>query len=203
VKHPFPRSSRTDPRVREAPTQRKLRQRAGNARGAGARSIVRVAEVDRTHRASCPPGDRKVSWHDRALARRMFEAPLTRSTGRETAKRCARQARFFTVARLPWPAGFGLRVHDTTEGVFGFLPAWPLPAVRSRALGSQVKRRWHAPLTGPQGFAEECVTASASDGTEAGSGVPGSDNEDIRDRRGSVKARRGPTKSKAGPHPRR
>jgi len=34
---------------------------AGNMRGAGARSFVRVAEVDRTHRASCPLGGRKAS----------------------------------------------------------------------------------------------------------------------------------------------
>jgi hypothetical protein len=34
---------------------------AGNVRGAGARSFVRVAEVDQTHRASCPSGGRKAS----------------------------------------------------------------------------------------------------------------------------------------------
>jgi len=42
---------------------------AGNMRGAGARSFVRVAEVDRTHRASCPLGDRKVSWRRNTAGR--------------------------------------------------------------------------------------------------------------------------------------
>jgi len=35
---------------------------AGNTRGTGARRFVQVAEVGRTHRAPCPPGDRKVCW---------------------------------------------------------------------------------------------------------------------------------------------
>jgi len=43
----------------------------------GYTQFVRVAEVNRTHRASCPPGGRKSSWRtqDRALAGRKLEAP--------------------------------------------------------------------------------------------------------------------------------
>jgi len=37
-------------------------ERARNARGTGERSIMQVAEVGRTHRAPCPPEDRKVLW---------------------------------------------------------------------------------------------------------------------------------------------
>jgi len=47
----------------------KAAERTGNARGAGARSNVRVAEVDRTHRASCPPWDRKVTWRKKQAGR--------------------------------------------------------------------------------------------------------------------------------------
>jgi len=42
----------------------------------GYTQVIRVAEVDRTHRASCSLGDRKVSWRKRrALAGRKLEAP--------------------------------------------------------------------------------------------------------------------------------
>jgi len=63
---------------------------AGNARGAGARSSYEVADVNRTHRASFSSGGRKASWRRRALAGRKLEAPLTRGTGGEKAKRYAR-----------------------------------------------------------------------------------------------------------------
>jgi hypothetical protein len=41
----------------------------------GYTQIVQVAEVGRTHRASCPPEGRKALWRARALARRKLEAP--------------------------------------------------------------------------------------------------------------------------------
>jgi hypothetical protein len=40
----------------------------------GCTQIVQVAEVGRTHRASCPPEGRKALWRARALARRKLEA---------------------------------------------------------------------------------------------------------------------------------
>jgi hypothetical protein len=65
--------------------------------------------------------------------------------------------------------GFGSRVHDTTEGVLGFLPVLLLPAARRRALDSKVNRQWVPSTRGN--------TGSASGGTEADSGVPEGDNE--------------------------
>jgi len=79
VKHPVPRSIRRSPRLRRMSPQRKLRERAGNARGAGAhdsfgwqKSVGRIARL--LHReAARPVGD-----DERALARRKSVAPLTR-----------------------------------------------------------------------------------------------------------------------------
>jgi hypothetical protein len=43
---------------------------AGNVRGDGCTQFIQVAEVDRTHRASCPLGGRKASWRSRQGASR-------------------------------------------------------------------------------------------------------------------------------------
>jgi len=76
--------------LRGASPQRKLRERAGNARGAGARSsfgwqksVGRIARL--LHREVARP----VGDQERALARKKFVAPLTRGANGQTAKRCA------------------------------------------------------------------------------------------------------------------
>jgi hypothetical protein len=58
-------------------------------------SSVRVAEVDRTHRASCPPGGCKASWRSRqgASQKEARSHRLTRGTGGEKANRCARPSK--------------------------------------------------------------------------------------------------------------
>jgi len=58
----FPGQAARSPNSERRPRGESRGSVAGNRRGAGARRFVRVAEVDRTRRASCPPGDRKVSW---------------------------------------------------------------------------------------------------------------------------------------------
>jgi hypothetical protein len=55
VKHSVPRSSRAEPRLCGAPTLRKGRQEPGTREVRVHAVFVWVAEVDRTHRASCPP----------------------------------------------------------------------------------------------------------------------------------------------------
>jgi len=57
-----PLVSRTEPKTPWDVHAVKAAERAGNARGTGNRSIKQVAEVGRTHRAPCPPEDRKVLW---------------------------------------------------------------------------------------------------------------------------------------------
>jgi hypothetical protein len=60
VKRPVPRSSRAEPKLCEAPTRRKPRKRTPGTREVRVHAVsFRVAEVDRTHRASCPPGGQK------------------------------------------------------------------------------------------------------------------------------------------------
>jgi len=68
VSHVEPQSSEWRPRGES-------RGRSWEHARCGCTEVVRVADVDRTRRASCPPGDRKISWRARALARRKPEAP--------------------------------------------------------------------------------------------------------------------------------
>jgi hypothetical protein len=58
-------------------------------------SSVRVAEVDRTHRASCPPGGCKTSWRSRqgASQKEARSHRLTRGTSGDKANRCARPSK--------------------------------------------------------------------------------------------------------------
>jgi hypothetical protein len=62
VKRSVPRSSRAEPRLCGVSTQRKAAAANRERARCGYTQVVRVAEVDRTHRASCSLGDRKVSW---------------------------------------------------------------------------------------------------------------------------------------------
>jgi hypothetical protein len=62
VKHSVPRSSRADPKVREAPTSRKRRSDPGTHEVRVHAVHAWVAEVGRTHFASCPPSGRKARW---------------------------------------------------------------------------------------------------------------------------------------------
>jgi hypothetical protein len=76
VKRPVPRSAAWSQRLHGVSPPRKWRERTGNARGAGTRSFVWVAEVGSTHRASSSPGGRKTCWwQKRALAWRKSVAP--------------------------------------------------------------------------------------------------------------------------------
>jgi hypothetical protein len=54
--------SRSEPKTPRGRHAVKAAESAGSARGTGTRNIVQVAEVGRTHRAPCPPGDRKICW---------------------------------------------------------------------------------------------------------------------------------------------
>ena len=76
--------SRTEPKTPWDVHAVKAAERAGNARGTGERSIIQVAEVGRTHRAPCPPEDRKVLWWKQQGASRKEARKhrLTRGTSR-------------------------------------------------------------------------------------------------------------------------
>ena len=111
--------------------------------------------------------------------------------------------RVYTVSnKFPgaWPAGFGLQVLDTTEGVLGLLPVLLSPAGRRRVLW--LAGQLHIRLLWPQGQATDARTAHRAD-TDSDSGVPTSDDENVRGRHGSVKALQGPRRSTGSPHPRR
>lgn len=88
VKHSVPRKSQ-GAQDSMRPPRDESRARSRERTRYGYTQIVQVAEVGRTHRASCPPGARKTSWRARALARRKLEAPPDAGTSREKAKRCA------------------------------------------------------------------------------------------------------------------
>jgi hypothetical protein len=110
-----------------------LRERAGNARGAGARSsfgwqtsVGRIARL--LHREVARP----VGDQERALARKKSVAPP--DAGHEWA-----DGETVRVEAVPKKvrSSCGHRVNrsvvlDTTEGVLGHLPVLPLPAMRSK-----------------------------------------------------------------------
>jgi len=72
-------------------------------------SSVRVAEVDRTHRASCPPGGCKASWRSRqgASQKEARSHHLTWGTSGEKANRCAEPSKQLNV-RMVVAYGFRL-----------------------------------------------------------------------------------------------
>jgi len=84
-----------------------------------------VAEVGRTHQASCPPRGRNASWRARVLARRKLEAPpdgVYESRKGETVRGDALSVKRRRTFGL---LGFCSQALDTTEGAFGLLPALP------------------------------------------------------------------------------
>jgi len=95
--------SRTEPKTPWGEHTVKAVESAGNARGTGVRSIIQVAEVGQTHRASCPPGGRKACWRARALARRKLEAPP--DAGHEPREGETVRGKAFTIKSTCW---FGL-----------------------------------------------------------------------------------------------
>jgi len=70
VKRPVLRSSRAEPRLCEVSTRRKPRKRAGNARGAGARSFVSGGRSRSDASRVLPAGRSKASWRMRKRAGR-------------------------------------------------------------------------------------------------------------------------------------
>jgi len=82
-KRSVPRSSRSEPKLREAPTRRKPRQCSRERTRCECTQFVRVAEVDRTHRASCPPGGRKSSWWETRQGASQKEARSPSDAGHE------------------------------------------------------------------------------------------------------------------------
>jgi len=125
----------------------------------GYTEIVQVAEVGRTHRASCPPGGRKACWSDRALARRKLEA--SPDAGHERRDGETVRGKALTVKRTRW---FGLWVSARTlstrrKAFSGFRPSCPYGHGEARSFGSKVNLS-----PSPQGG----MADSASVGTEAG-----------------------------------
>jgi len=135
VKRPRPWSRRAeDSRVRAAPSSRKVRERTRNTRGSGARDVVRVAFVGRTHRASSLSGGRKASWWQRALAGRKPQAPHDAGQGWREGETVRGSPVSKTGSRGNRHAGFGSRAHETMEGVLGPARAPPSPAEQSEVL---------------------------------------------------------------------
>lgn len=91
----------------------------------GYTQVVRVADVDRTHRASCMLGGRKASSQRRALAGRKLQAP----PDAEHEQRDGETVRGFSSGsnqirpRATAHSGFGPGALDTTEGVLGCRPS--------------------------------------------------------------------------------
>jgi len=172
---------------------------AGNMRGAGARnfrfgwqkSIGRIARLARREVKSLV-ADAQAS---RALARRKLEAPPDAGHGPREGETVRGTSAFIqTFAHGP-ASGFRLaRSRDDRRRLRAIARVALTGSAKRESFGSQVNR---------SGDPRGSNTGSASDGKEAGSGVPESDHEDVRGRRDSVKAARGPIKPKGCPHPRR
>jgi hypothetical protein len=114
---------------------------------------------------------------------------LTRGTSREKAKRCAnKRSQLKRYAQVRF-AGFGSQGLGTTEDVLGLSPVLPSRARRREVLRLEGESQSHDTL--PRKGSRRV------DGQRIGrhrgwSGVPSSDHENVRGRRGSVKAPRGP-----------
>jgi hypothetical protein len=98
----------------------------------GCTQFVWVADVGWTHRASSPPGGRKACRrHERALAGKRSVAPPDAGRGWAEGE-SVRVCRISYKSSWTWPAGFGLQVLDTMEGVLGLMPVLLSPAGRRR-----------------------------------------------------------------------
>ena len=129
-----------------------------------------------------------------ASQREARKSRLTGDTGREKAKRCAEKRSRIKQYALVRLVGFGSHALDTTEDVLGLSPVLPSRAMRREVLRLEGQSELHR-LRG------QC------DGQRIGrhrgrSGVPSGNHENVRGRRGSVKAPRGPRKTKRSSHPR-
>jgi hypothetical protein len=180
-----------------------VRRPRGESRGAsreraryGYTQIVQVAEVGRTHRASCPPGGRKASWRARALAGRKLEAPPDAGHEPREGETVCERAKTLKESALVRLAGFGSQGLDTTEGVPGLSPVKPSRVIRSGVLrlagqssvapsARSVSRTAHRSAKSADRACLQ-VTTGTSDG-----------------RHGLVKAPRGPRRTEGSPHPRR
>lgn len=154
------------------PSARAL-ERAGNARGTGSRRFVRLAEVGRMHRPSSRPGSCKARRSSRTVAGRKRAAALTRGARGEMANRCTSLREFDTNLRRGglWVTLAGSR-HDRRRSRSS--------TVRPSRVG---RPREDLRLAGQSAVRFETAQAgrterdSASDGKEAGSGVPAGDQE--------------------------
>lgn len=159
------------------------------------KSVERIARL-RLREVASPPGDLQ-----RTLARKKSVAPPDAGRGwAEGETVCAHADTITSCPRARASASSGSRGSlDTTEGVLGLSPARPSPAGRSEAL-------W---LTGQAASRGSVARPHLDDGAadraekDSGSGVPASDEENVRGRHGSVKALQGPRRSTGSPHPRR
>jgi hypothetical protein len=135
VKHSVPRSNARSPRLRARPR--------GESRGAsrehtryGYTFIVQVADVGRTHRASCSLLCRSQGLLERqgASQKEARKSRLTGGTSRETAKRCAEKRSRIKQYALVRHVGLGSHALDTTEDVLGLSPGLPSRVSRREVL---------------------------------------------------------------------
>jgi len=183
----FPSQAARSPNSGRRPRGESRGSAAGNIRGAGARSSFRwqksIGRIVRlVHREVARPRGEK---QGRALAGRKLEAPLTKSTSGEKAKRFA---------------------GEHTRSKVGVHLAHGFRLVGSRDDGRHSRASAHLALTGGMTLESSalrsnterarlnnaCVTGSASGGTETDSGVP---EGDIRECQRSTWSGEGDTRS--------
>jgi hypothetical protein len=112
----------------------------------GCRSIVQVAEVGRTHRASCPPDVRKGMWWEEQDASRR-EARGTADAGHEPRKGETVRGRALTIKRTRssglWVSARRLSIRRKVFS--GFCPSYPHRSGDAGSFGSQVNLRLTPP----------------------------------------------------------
>jgi hypothetical protein len=184
VKRPVPWSCHAEPKLRGTSTQRKLRQRARNARGTGARksygwqkSVLRIARLLRR-------GVERPRGEQRALAGRKPEAwPDARHGWREgeTVRGCAQTIKSSHAIGL-WVSARRLAIRR--KALSGYCPSDFHRSGDAGSFDSQVQVRRHA----PQGVGHHQRIGRS----ESASGVPGSDKESVRGRHVPIQGPRGP-----------
>lgn len=132
----------------------------GNARGAGARKIVWVAEVGRTHRVSSSSGGRKPSRRStKALAGKKSVAPP--DAGRGWAEGETVCALADTMTSCPWaqvPSGSGSLGSSIRRKAFsGSRPLGPHRQGDARPSGSRVNPHQHGRSRGRAAMTEERI----------------------------------------------
>jgi hypothetical protein len=134
VKHSSLRSSRVEHESPRGAHATKVAAASRKRTRYGYTPIVRMADVDRTHLASCPPGGRKTSWRQQGASRKEARSPSDTGHVVERRRSGAREHS----ANQNLRRALGLRIPRRRKAIPGSRPPRPHRRGETDALGSQV-----------------------------------------------------------------